>query len=377
MAQKERNLKKKLFTMAGLICIAWLISGVSVALSWNHTARASSCLTTGYFRDSMFLTAAVIATTGSPNVSNTSVNASGCNIGVYYPAGVAGSVTNVEIFGANYYGVVNNGGNAQILNSRIHDIGESPLNGDQHGVGIYFVFGVPSKGKIVSNLIWNYQKGGIVVNGTASNATVSISHNTVIGQGPISYIAQNGIQIGYGAKATVSNNMVSGNSYTGAGLTASGGIIVVGGSCYTGPLTIGTKITGNQVIGNDIGIWLSNLDGTTCIPTNTPTNILASHNIATYDAINNTTGAGAGAAYQAGVADQGDADQIVNNSICGLGYTPVTTPPPYLLFIDVTATNNAVDSGNTSCLDGSSVALATAATKSLHNAKHPRLEFVR
>lgn len=365
--------------MAGLICIAWLISGVSVALSWGHTARASSCLTTNYFRDSMYLTAAVIASPLSPNVSNTSVNASGCNIGIYYPAGVTGSVKNVEIFGANYYGVVNNGGKAQIINSRIHDIGENPLNGDQHGVGIYFVFGAPSKGSISGNLIWNYQKGGIVVNGTATNATVNINHNTVIGQGPISYIAQNGIQIGYGSKANVTNNMVSGNSYTGAGQTASGGIIVIGGSCpsYGGPLTIGTKITGNQVIGNDIGIWLSNLDGTTCIPTNTPTNILTSNNIVTNDAINNTTGAGAGAGYQAGIAEQGDADMITNNSICGLGYTPVTTPPPYLLFIDVTVTNNATVSGNTSCLDGSTVSAAMAALKNAHVASHSRVAFVR
>ncbi len=365
--------------MAGLICIAWLISGISVALSWNHTARASSCLTTNYFRDNMFLTAAVIASAGNPNVSNTSVNGSGCNIGVYYPAGVTGKVSNVEIFGANYFGVVNNGGNVQITNSRIHDIGETPLNGDQHGVGIYFVFGASSKGKIVNDLIWNYQKGGIVVNSTASNATVFINHNTVIGQGPIAFNAQYGIQIGYGSRASVTNNMVSGNSYTGsAGGIASGGIVVIGGSCpaYGGPLTIGTKITGNQVIGNDIGIWLSNLDGTTCIPTNTPTNIVTSKNIVTYDAINNTAAAITGG-YQAGVADQGDADQIVNNSICGIGYTPVTTPPPYLLFIDVTATNNATVSGNTSCLDGSSVSVATTAMKNLRVSKHPQPGFVR
>src|SRR5579859_1585249 len=374
--QKEKNLKRKLFTMAGLICVAWLISGISVALSWNHTARASNCFTTDYFRDNMFLTAAVIASAGSPNVTNTSVNGSGCNIGVYYPAGVTGTVGNVEIFGANYYGVVNNGGNVQITNSRIHDIGENPLNGDQHGVGIYFVFGAPNKGKIAGNLIWNYQKGGIVVNGTAHKSTVSITHNTVIGQGPVSYIAQNGIQVGYGALASVTNNMVSGNSYTGAGQTASGGIIVVGGSCYGGALTIGTKITGNQVIGNDIGIWLSNLDGVTCIPTLTPTNILTSNNISTNDAINNTTGTGTDG-YQAGVADQGDGDKITNNSICGLGYTPVNTPPPYLYFIDVTATNNPTVSGNTSCLDGSSVSAAVSALKNTHVARHQRAAFIR
>lgn len=178
----------------------------------------------------MFLTAAVIASAGNPNVSNTSVNGSGCNIGVYYPAGVTGQVSNVEIFGANYFGVVNNGGNVQITNSRIHDIGETPLNGDQHGVGIYFVFGVPSKGKIANDLIWNYQKGGIVVKGVGANAT--ITHNTVIGQGPVSYIAQNGIEMGAGAKGSITNNIVYGNSYSGSNNAASGGVLVYGGSCY-------------------------------------------------------------------------------------------------------------------------------------------------
>ncbi|MEO8972366.1 MAG: right-handed parallel beta-helix repeat-containing protein [Ktedonobacteraceae bacterium] len=344
-------MKKALSILAVSIPLIALIAAISVGFVFLRGASATSgnsCTPTGFFRDNINLTAAVIPANNTPVTG--SVNASGCNIGVYYGPGIKGTVT-AQVFGANYYGIVNNGGNVTITRSQIHDIGENPLNGDQHGVSIYFAYGAASAGSITSNMMWNYQKGGIVVNGTSG--TVAVTSNTVIGQGPVSYIAQNGIQIGYGAKATVTKNIVVGNSYTGAGQAASGGILVVGGSCYGGPLTIGTKITGNTVIGNDIGVYLSNLDGNTCIPTDTPTNIKANANIITNDAINNTTGAGT-AGYQAGISDQGDYDTMNNNSICGLGYTYVT-PPPYLYAIDITVTNNPTVTNNTSCLDGSPI----------------------
>ena len=366
-------MRKVLYSIGVLIPVALIVSVLSIGFVHVNSAKASpnvSCTATGFFRDSINLTAAVIATNNA-NVTGT-VNAAGCNIGVYFGSGLAGTVT-AQIFGANYFGVVNDGGNVTINKSQIHDIGENPLNGDQHGVAIYFAFNSLAKGKITNNLIWNYQKGGIVVNGVGSSATVT--NNIVIGQGAVNYIAQNGIQIGYGAKATVSNNVVTGNSYTGSGLTASGGIIVVGGSCYGGALTIGTKINGNTVIGNDVGIWLSNLDGTSCIPTLTPTKVVVNKNISTNDAVNNTSGGGSvGVGYQAGVADQGDLDQITTNSICGLGYTPVT-PPPYLYFIDTTVTNSPVVSGNTSCLDGSPISVASASVT--HAKKHVPASAIR
>ena len=344
-------MKKALSILAVSIPLVALIAAISVGFIYLRGASASSgisCTPTGFYRDSINLTAAVIPANNTPVTG--SVNAYGCNIGVYYGPGIKGTVT-AQVFGANYFGVVNNGGKVTITKSQIHDIGENPLNGDQHGVGIYFAYGVPSAGSITSNMVWNYQKGGIVVNGTSG--IVAVNANTVIGQGPVNYIAQNGIQIGYGAKATVTKNIVIGNSYTGAGQAASGGILVVGGSCYGGPLTIGTKITGNTVVGNDIGVYLSNLDGTSCIPTDTPTNIKANANIITNDAINNTSGAGT-SGYQAGISDQGDYDTMNNNSICGLGYTYVT-PPPYLYTIDITVTNNPTVTNNTSCLDGSPI----------------------
>ncbi len=336
-------MKKALYALAVLIPVAALTL-VGFAYANGAKAAPATCTPTGFYRDSINLTAARINPSGT--LTGT-INATGCNIGVYYGPGSSGTVYQAKIYGANYFGVVNNGGHVNVSTSKIYDIGESPLNGDQHGVAIYFAYGSAATGEIAHNTIWNYQKGGIVVNG--ANASAKVSYNTVTGQGPVNYIAQNGIQIGYGATATVSYNTVTGNSYTGAGLTASGGIIVVGGACYGDVPTVNTQILGNTVTGNDIGIWLSNVDADCYNAVTTPTNINVFENTSRNDAVNNTTGAGPGAGYQAGIADQGDGDQLIKNKICGVGYTPVLTPPPYLFMIDDTVTNNIVESGNTTC----------------------------
>lgn len=312
----------------------------------------ATCTPTGFFRDNINMTAALINPSGT--VTGT-VDAKGCNVGVYYDNGT-GSVNKADIYGANYFGVLVNGDvnnvSVNVQNSNIHDIGESPLNGDQHGVAIYYrEFGTGSTaGKIWSNNISYYQKGGIVANGTGTN--VDIKGNTVNGQGPVSYIAQNGIQIGYGANAQVRNNTVTGNSYTGKNYAASGGIIVVGGAGYgtclgTTPCayTTGTIIDGNTVIGNDIGIWLSNLDENYNAPTS-QTNVKVVNNVISNSGLNNVSGGSypAFVGYQAGIADQGDNDKLINNKISGAGYDPANqTSTFYCIQIDASSsfTNNA------------------------------------
>ncbi len=348
-------MKKVLYTLGIIIPALALLSALSFGFLRSNgvkAAPATSCTATGFNRDNINLTAAMIVTSNNFHVSG-SVNAFGCNIGVYIGPGLSGTVSGAQVFGANYYGVVNNGSTVTVTSSQIHDIGENPLNGDQHGYGIYFTEDVGAKGTISSNLVWNYQKNGIVVRGIHSSAT--ITKNTVIGQGPVNYIASNGIEVGEGAKGSITKNIVTGNAYTGTGNATGAGVLVYGGSCYGVALTIGIKVTGNTLVGNDIGVSLSNLDGTSCIPTQTPTNIKANANIITNDAVNNISGAYPNpGGYQAGISDQGDNDTMNNNSICGLGYTSVT-PPPYLYLIDVSNTNNPTVTNNTSCLDGSPI----------------------
>lgn len=332
--------------MRRIIFVSILFVALAAALSMTppRTKATVACTPTGFFRDSINMTAALINPTSVSGV----VNATGCNIGVYYGPGSRGVIKNAEIFGANYFGVVANGDagdvSLDVLSSNIHDIGESPHNGTQHGVGVYWraffnVGGV--SGRIVGNTITAYQKGGIVTNGTGVQAT--ISDNTVTGDGHVTFIAMNGIQIGYGASASVMRNRVSGNSYIGfpGDGSASGGIIVVGGAgygtCPDGndcPYTVNTKVNDNVLTNNDVGVYLTNLAADYSAPV-TATNIKAVNNTISDDLCFNTS-------YQAGISDVGNNDKMITNTISGPGYVGCATvynPSGAKIDADVSFTN--------------------------------------
>ncbi|MEO6078364.1 MAG: hypothetical protein ABIQ86_01100 [Steroidobacteraceae bacterium] len=300
--------------------VASVVAGALSALAPG--VEAAACTPTGFIRDSINMTAALINPVGT--VSGV-VDAAGCNIGIYYDHTGSGGTVNAEVKNSNYFGVLVNGDagivGVDVLNSNIHDIGESPLNGGQHGVAIYYRGFSDSSavtGKVSGNRISKYQKGGIVANGPATQ--VAVSDNTVVGEGHISYIAQNGVQIGYGASASVMRNTVSGNSYVGLGGWSSGGILVLGGACYQGALTTGIQIVQNTLANNDVGVYLSNgdSDGDFCSAPADPTNVKVVNNTISSDLCFN-------AAYQAGVSDVGNNDKIINNKISGPGYVGCST----------------------------------------------------
>lgn len=347
-------MKTKMYLLAILVSVSVLAVAVGFGFTQLRHAKADgTCTPTGFYRDNINLTAALI---NPPKTFSGTVNATGCNIGIYYAPGATGKVSHAEVYGANYYGIVNDGANGSILNTSVHNIGEVPLNGVQHGVGIYFSYGSNAQGNIESNTIATYQKGGIVVNGASK--FVKIDNNTVTGQGPIDYIAQNGIQVGYGVQGEIKGNTVTGNSYTGAGGASSGGILIVGGSYYGGTLTTNIKISGNILTGNDVGVFLSNLNTdpnhpNNAVPPTTPTHISVSKNTISDSAVINTSGNNPGA-YQAGVSEAGNLDVITSNSICGAGYTPVSSPS-FISNIDISYGYDVTVYNNTSCSSSSSI----------------------
>ena len=133
-----------------------LVTGIALASALGASpavaVTATMCMQTGFIRDGMNLTAAVIA---DGDISGQTVDASAmpplrpvpCNIGIYYGPGTSGTVEGSEVKGANYFGIVVTGedsvGNlgttsVDVTSNSIHDIGENPPDGRQHGVGVYY-----------------------------------------------------------------------------------------------------------------------------------------------------------------------------------------------------------------------------------------------
>ena len=312
---------------------------------------AAACTPTGFIRDGIDMTAALI----NPASPSGVLDAAGCNIGIYIDHTIAGGTATIQamdIYGANYFGVLVNGDagpvQANIRNNFVHNIGEVPFNGAQHGAGIYvraFFAANVVTGEITGNTVYAYQKGGIVVNG-AGGKIAKVNGNRVTGQGHVTYIAQNGIQVGYGAMpypAQVVSNVVTGNSFIGTpgDGSASAGILVVGGpwlgTCPDGnvcPYTNQVVMAGNILINNDTGVNVFNAQADFSAPP-TPTQSLVVQNVAGSDFCYNQ-------AYQAGLSLLGNTDYIYNNYVLqGGGYGPSCG-----LGIDVTGSTNVQSSGN-------------------------------
>jgi parallel beta-helix repeat protein len=133
-----------------------------------------------------------------------------------------------------------------ITNTLVRGINQGE-SGCQEGVAIAVRSddGVPRSVRIVGNQIEAYQKAGIVVNGTVD---ATVERNRVVGLGPVDYIGQNGIQLGFGATGSVRRNQVSQNIYTQAD-AASAGILI----WEAGPQV---EVANNRVEDNDVGVWL-------------------------------------------------------------------------------------------------------------------------
>jgi hypothetical protein len=196
--------------LIGLASASAMIATMAVA-SAPTAALATGCTATGFSRDGINLTAARVGGTVTGDI-----DATGCDIGAYNPL----SVTNADIHGARYYGVVVNGKAVSTTGSKVHDIGEQPFNGAQHGNAILYING--ATGSISANTVYDFQKNGIIVSGqnaagdgaSTGKTSATVRNNVITGEGHIDYIAQNGIVVRDGATATVTSNTVSKLWYT-------------------------------------------------------------------------------------------------------------------------------------------------------------------
>ncbi|HYM15593.1 MAG TPA: right-handed parallel beta-helix repeat-containing protein [Dehalococcoidia bacterium] len=150
-----------------------------------------------------------------------------------------------------YYGIFAVDSTGTISNNVIKGITHGIANGIQSGVGIRLTArtGKAADMSILDNNISDVQKNAMVVTnyygGTSVNALVR--GNTVVGNGPVSYIAQNGIQISNGATAQVDANDVSGYDYVPSTWAAVGVLVLSAGS---------VSVTNNQVHANMEGLYV-------------------------------------------------------------------------------------------------------------------------
>ncbi|HOU41576.1 MAG TPA: right-handed parallel beta-helix repeat-containing protein, partial [Promineifilum sp.] len=153
------------------------------------------------------------------------------------------------------YGIfVRDGAYANIHDNKVVDIKDTGLSGCQNGNAIGVgrqLWSTSGTADITDNEISTYQKTGVIVDNTGSSA--NITGNTITGDGPISYIAENGIQVSRGATAEINGNTITGHSYAPFTATSTGMLLYQGGTVNT---------DGNTVTQNQIGINVIDTSGT-------------------------------------------------------------------------------------------------------------------
>jgi Right handed beta helix region len=110
--------------------------------------------------------------------------------------------------------LVAGGAELELTGSTVDGAAPQKINGCQYGVGVqvgmsYTAPKSPAKAKLSKDTIDGYQKNGITIEGAGSEATIKTV--TVKGTGQTPAIAQNGIGVQLGAKATITAATISGN----------------------------------------------------------------------------------------------------------------------------------------------------------------------
>ncbi len=173
---------------------------------------------------------------------------------------VDGSGNNITSCGLELIGIYYRNAGGTVYNSTAQNQLLPPgYQGCQSGQGIFVENETPGTDAITvkRNTVTNFNKNGITFNRAA--AVGEITQNTVVGIGPTDQIAQNGIQVGFGATAKVISNTVKNLVYTPA-TTGSAGILMysLDSASYLTPPVVEANVIDNA----QYGVVLDAVNGT-------------------------------------------------------------------------------------------------------------------
>jgi parallel beta-helix repeat protein len=157
---------------------------------------------------------------------------------------VDGSNSQIGDCSVDLMGIVYQNASGKISNSAaLNEIPAPSLIGCQTGLGIFIQtdgMGGASTVTVSNTVVQNYAKNGITADELGVTAT--ITGNTVTGFGPTPNVAQNGIQLGFGAAGSISGNTVYDDVYSGdPNVAISTGVLI-----YASPnVTISNNTVGN------------------------------------------------------------------------------------------------------------------------------------
>ena len=190
--------------------------------------------------------AAIVLVDGTNDVTLTNLTVDGATNGVN-----ACSPTLIGIYYRNASGTINS------VAVRNIELGSS-LFGCQSGLGVFAQSGAGGKSKvdILNSSVHDYQKNGITANEIGTE--VNVKGNAVSGIGSTPAIAQNGIQVAFGAKGTIESNAVINHIYAACTSTsncsaASSNILIVDSD--------GVKITKNTTGNAQLNIYYQGNNG--------------------------------------------------------------------------------------------------------------------
>lgn len=178
--------------------------------------------------------------------------------------------------------------------------------GCQSGYGILVQSNGPTATLTVNNsTVHSFQKNGIA--GQEPGATLIASGNTVLGQGPTTGAAENGIEIAFGATGKIMGNSVSDFIYSPGTATASGILLFDSGN---------VTITGNSVANTQGGIVLAET-----APGNADTNTVTSNKVYGTHIIDGIDVCSDHNTVKSNIVNSSDQSGIHNDSTCTSGNT--------------------------------------------------------